>query len=45
MKLNQQKVDEAVLAVFWLTLHDKVEAWKDNRLGHYGSVAPEGIHF
>src|ERR1700716_1248142 len=28
MKLNQQKVEEAVLAVLWLTLHNDVEAWK-----------------
>jgi hypothetical protein len=28
MKFNQQKVDEAVLAVLWLTLHNEVEAWK-----------------
>jgi hypothetical protein len=28
MKLNQQKVEEAVLAVLWLTLHNEVEAWK-----------------
>jgi hypothetical protein len=28
MKLNQQKVEEAVLAVLWLTLHDEVRAWK-----------------
>ncbi len=28
MQLNQQKVEEAVLAVLWLTLHNEVEAWK-----------------
>ncbi len=28
MELNQQKVEEAVLAVLWLTLHDEVRAWK-----------------
>ena len=28
MKLNQQKVEETVLAVLWLTLHNEVEAWK-----------------
>ena len=28
MKLNQQKVEEAVLAVLWLTLHNQVEVWK-----------------
>jgi len=30
MKLNQQKVEETVLAVLWLTLHNEVEAWKTN---------------
>jgi hypothetical protein len=28
MKLNQQKVEEAVLAVLWLTLHEERLAWK-----------------
>jgi hypothetical protein len=28
MNLNQEKVEEAVLAVLWLTLHDTVAAWK-----------------
>lgn len=28
MELNQEKVEEAVLAVLWLTLHDQVRAWK-----------------
>jgi hypothetical protein len=28
MTLNQQKVEDAVLAVLWLTLHDECRAWK-----------------
>jgi hypothetical protein len=28
MKLNQQKVEETVLAVLWPTLHNEAEAWK-----------------
>jgi hypothetical protein len=28
MKLNQQKVEDAVLAVLWLTLHEECRAWK-----------------
>jgi hypothetical protein len=28
MKLNQQKVEDAVLAVLWLTLHQERLAWK-----------------
>ena len=28
MTLNQQKVEDSVLAVLWLTLHDERVAWK-----------------
>jgi predicted site-specific integrase-resolvase len=28
VKLNQQKVEDAVLAVLWLTLHDECRVWK-----------------
>jgi len=28
LKLNSEKVDEAVLAVLWLTLHNECEVWK-----------------
>ena len=28
MKLNDQKVDDTVLAVLWLTLHNGGRAWK-----------------
>jgi hypothetical protein len=28
MKLNQQKVEDAVLAVLWLTLHEECRVWK-----------------
>jgi hypothetical protein len=28
MKLNEEKVDDVVLAVLWLTLHDECRAWK-----------------
>ena len=28
MKLNEQKVDESVLAVLWLTFHDECRVWK-----------------
>jgi len=28
VKLNEQKVDERVLAVLWLTLHDECRVWK-----------------
>ena len=28
MKLNEQKIDESVLAVLWLTLHEECRVWK-----------------
>jgi len=28
MTLDEQRVDDAVLAVLWLTLHDENRAWK-----------------
>jgi len=28
VKLNQKKIEETVLAVLWLTLHNECEAWK-----------------
>ncbi len=45
MELNQEKVEEPVLAVLWLTLHDQAQGLEDDRLGHHGSIALEGIHF
>jgi Domain of unknown function (DUF6429) len=45
MKLNQQKVEDAVLAVLWLTLHDECRAWKTidwdtmNRLHEKGFIS------
>ena len=28
MEIDRDKIDEAVLALLWLTLHDKRRAWK-----------------
>jgi hypothetical protein len=28
MEINHDKIDEAVLALLWLTLHDGSRAWK-----------------
>ena len=28
MEINHDKIDEAVLALLWLTLHDGCRAWK-----------------
>ena len=44
MKLDRQKVEEAVLAVLWLTLHNEVEAWKTIDWETIGSIASEGVH-
>ena len=49
MKLNLQKVDEAVLAVLWLTLHDECQAWKTidwetmNRLHAKGYISDPAL--
>jgi len=45
MKLNEQKVEDAVLAVLWLTLHDECRVWKGidwgamNRLHEKGYIS------
>ena len=28
MDVDEERIDEAVLALLWLTLHDEVRAWK-----------------
>ena len=28
MAVDEERIDEAVLALFWLTLHDERRAWK-----------------
>jgi hypothetical protein len=28
MEIDEEKVDDAVLALLWLTLHDRSRAWK-----------------
>ena len=45
MEIDHDKVDEAVLALLWLTLHDERRAWKGfdwatmNRLYQKGFIA------
>ena len=45
MKLNSQKVEETVLAVLWLTLHDGCRVWRTvdfdalDRLHHRGLIS------
>jgi len=50
MKLNEQKVEDAVLAVLWLTLHDECRAWKTidwdtmDRLHKKGYISDPACH-
>ncbi len=45
MEINQEKIDEAVIALLYLTLHDNNRAWKSfdwgslNRLHEKGLIA------
>ncbi len=45
MEIDQEKIDEAVLALLYLTLHDGARAWKSvdwqamNRLHEKGLIA------
>ena len=43
MKLDQQKVEETVLAVLWLTLHDEVRAWKSIDWGTMDQLHEKGL--
>jgi hypothetical protein len=42
MEIDTEKVDEAVLALLYLTLHDGARAWKGFRLGYPEPAACEG---
>ncbi|WP_237212781.1 DUF6429 family protein [Ruegeria lacuscaerulensis] len=49
MTIDEEKVDDAVLALLWLTLHDERRAWKGfdwdalDRLHHKGLILdPKG---
>ena len=45
MEIDEEKIDAAVLALLWLTLHDERRAWKSfdwntmNRLHRKGMIA------
>ena len=43
MEIDVDKIDDAVLGLLWLTLHDERRAWKGFRLGRSGSAASEGF--
>ena len=43
MQLNHRKIDEAVLAVLWLTLHDQVRVWKTVDWDAMGRLHQQGL--
>jgi hypothetical protein len=49
LNFNEKKVDEAVLAVLWLTLHEECRAWKGidwaamNRLYEKGLISDPAL--
>lgn len=44
MELDTNKIDDAVLALLYLGLHDEVRAWKGFDWGRAESAARAGIH-
>ena len=42
MEIDTDKIDEAVLALLYLTLHDDVRAWKGHDWGASRSVTSQG---
>jgi len=43
MAIDLDKIDDTVLALLWLTLHDENRAWKGFDWGALGSSASEGF--
>ncbi|WP_271951003.1 DUF6429 family protein [Ruegeria faecimaris] len=43
MDINEDKVDEAVLALLWLTLHDERRAWKGFDWGALDHLHRKGL--
>ena len=43
MKINEDSVDEAVLALLWLTLHDGHRAWKGYDWDVLGRLHEKGL--
>nr|WP_241232917.1 hypothetical protein [Paracoccus haematequi] len=42
MEIDRDKIDDAVLALLWLTLHDERRAWKGIDWECFGAVARPG---
>ena len=43
MKINEDSVDDAVLALLWLTLHDGQRAWKGHDWDVLGRLYEKGL--
>lgn len=43
MKINEDSVDDAVLALLWLTLHDGHRAWKGHDWDVLGRLHEKGL--
>lgn len=43
MEIDTDKIDEAVLALLWLTLHDGVRAWKGHDWGALDRLHRKGM--
>jgi len=43
MKINEDSVDDAVLALLWLTLHDGQRAWKGHDWDVLGRLHEKGL--
>lgn len=43
MEINQDKIDDAVLALMWLTLHDERRAWKGFDWGALARLHAKGL--
>mgnify|MGYP001812692690 CR=1 FL=1 len=43
MKINEESVDDAVLALLWLTLHDGQRAWKGHDWDVLGRLHEKGL--
>lgn len=43
MEIDEDKVDEAVLALLWLTLHDGRRAWKGHDWDVLGRLHQKGL--
>ncbi len=43
MEINEDSVDDAVLALLWLTLHDRGRAWKGHDWDVLGRLHEKGL--